>query len=441
MTKASDLYRYLQWCALFAGLICLGFIRHKIHGDGEIRAVALQSLVSSHSLVEMKYSWIGPILALPFVLFDGLNYFNFFVFFLGLVTINRILRPMLNLDERRIFLVLLVFGTTLPFATKDFYGELLSAMGLGIGSILLVRDLESLAAPWLSLAVANSPALFPSLAIVLGFRCIEKKSMRHFWILAPTLLLILGDRWLRFGDLWKSGYEEDRGLQTFLPFSGLSGFSYPFILGVLSILFSFGKGILVYFPGLWIGVSDTIGLSSLSGLRKKLGLYWMLIVLGLVMTYAKWWSWYGGDYWGPRFFAFCSLPASYFLAIFLASLSQNSKDLRRITLGVFLLIFSFWICLSGLLYGEGMPRICKENGFFLESACWYIPEFSAVLMPLFISMESIEPLEFLVPVWIFGFFALIVPILHHLICSHFSTRGLNQKRVWGSSVQRSKQRE
>ena len=397
----------LQWAALASGIFCLFFIQHTFTGDGLARFQALQKLLLTHDFSGLKYSWVGPLFAFPLGLAGGAIYFNFIVFIAGIFYLGRLLRPILEPSELRIFLILLVFGSLFPYSTKNFYGETFSAITLAVGSVVLSRDREGWAAPWLALAAANSPALFLPLALLLGFRCYDRKSLRPLWILGPAILILLVDRWIRFHDLFHSGYETDAGYPTFLPFSGLPGFSYPFLLGLTSILFSFGKGILFFFPGLWVSNVDT----DLSGARRTLGRYWIVLVVGLVLIYTKWWAWYGGWYWGPRFFLFCSFPASYFLAIFLESLRKASAPSGKISLALLLLAAAFWVCISGLLYDQSGLDVCYRNNYALESACWYIPEFSPIFRPLVIHEQPVESLAILIPVWIFGFLVLALPIL------------------------------
>jgi hypothetical protein len=408
--RTSSIYAGLQWMALAIGLLCLVLIRHSIQiGDGGTRLEALRLLVHEHVFDDMKYSYVGPLLALPFYLAGITPYFNFGVFCVGLVCLGRILRPILSATEIRIFLLLLVFGSLFPFSTKDFYGETLSAVSLGVGSALLVKDAELAAAPWLIVGTANTPALVVPLVLLLGFRCYERKSLTSVWIAGAALLVIAADRWLRFHDLLHSGYEDTRGVQTFMPFSGLPGFSYPFVLGLVSILFSFGKGILFYCPGLWTAAT------ALRGRARRLATYWLILSAGLVIVYAKWWSWYGGQYWGPRFFLFCSLPASLFLACSVASLQDARASLTRLTCGLFLLVATFWVCFSGLRFGESTPDVCRENNFALEAACWYVPEFSPLFRPLFIHQNPEEPLGLLIPAWIVGFLVVAGPILYMML--------------------------
>jgi hypothetical protein len=37
-----------------------------------------------------------------------------------------------------------------------------------------------------------------------------------------------------------------------MPYTGRPGFSYPFLFGVLGILFSFGRGLAFFAPALWL---------------------------------------------------------------------------------------------------------------------------------------------------------------------------------------------
>jgi hypothetical protein len=59
-----------------------------------------------------------------------------------------------------------------------------------------------------------------------------------------ALAVILLDNWVRTGSIQTAAYAAaDRGGDNGLPYAGLPGFSYPFFLGLLAILFSFGRGL------------------------------------------------------------------------------------------------------------------------------------------------------------------------------------------------------
>ena len=69
-----------------------------------------------------------------------------------------------------------------------------------------------------------------------------------------AVLITLGENWFKYGGLFKTPYAEEveHGYRTYLPYSGQPGFSYPLLFGVVSLVFSFGKGILFFAPGLFL---------------------------------------------------------------------------------------------------------------------------------------------------------------------------------------------
>jgi hypothetical protein len=406
-----------QRAAFWAGLVCLVFVQHAVTSDALIRYRALHELATNGDLVPMKWSWLGPLFAWPLAKLDlvakldeahtAVRFFNLMVFAGGLVALRRLLRGILDADELRLFLVFLVFATLFAPASKDFFSETFSAFMVVVGTLLLVRDRDWWAGPFFFLAAGNTPALAVPIALLVLYRCVERRSLRPAFILACAVAGICVDRWIRFGDLRQSGYEVDGGFKTFLPFSGEPGFSYPLLFGVLSILFSLGKGILFYFPGLWTAFAAPASTPP----RRRIVGYWLVFTVGLVAVYAKWWSWYGGWAWGPRFFMFCGFPASYLLAVFLTDALRDPVKPARVLVALGLAALAFWVALCGLRYDQSGMDLCLANRYFLESACWYTPEFSAIFRPVVVPTEPVEPFAFLVPVWIFGYLAVAAPAL------------------------------
>jgi hypothetical protein len=202
------------------------------------------------------------------------------------------------------------------------------------------------------------------------------------------MVLMLGESTLRTGSIlagFKTYLVQDHGYQTVLPYSGKAGYSYPFVLGVLSILFSFGKGILFYCPGLLLGVWAWKSISNPT--ERKLLTLWGVIVLGLILAYSSWWSWYGGWYWGPRFFLFACVPAAWMLA---KLIHAREKSLFLTLLLAVLLTLSLWVGVDGVVFQQDTMDICYANNYALESLCWYMPEFSALVRP-FISRMALQP--------------------------------------------------
>ena len=106
----------------------------------------------------------------------------------------------------------------------------------------------------------------------------------------------------------------------------------------------------------------------------------VLFVVGMLLVYSKWWAWYGGWYWGPRFFLIASIPAS------LALLSQLyfSQQLRWRVLALLGLMLSVWGNINAQVFERQNAQylsICHSNNYKLESFCWYTPEFSVLWEP------------------------------------------------------------
>ncbi len=104
----------------------------------------------------------------------------------------------------------------------------------------------------------------------------------------------------------------------------------------------------------------------------------LLYVGGLVVVYAKWWAWYGGISWGPRFFVFAAIPASLLIAVRICS-SGASAVADAVTLGV--LSLSAWVGVVGLTVDLSTLSVCARSNYAVESFCWYVPEYSGLWQP------------------------------------------------------------
>jgi hypothetical protein len=113
---------------------------------------------------------------------------------------------------------------------------------------------------------------------------------------------------------------------------------------------------------------------------RYLVLLMLLFVCGLVAIYAKWWAWYGGLAWGPRFFVFAAVPASILLAVRLRHAKELGPTTNALTLLV--LVLSGWVGVSGAVADLSTLDFCVRNDAALEALCWYTPEFSPLWHPL-----------------------------------------------------------
>jgi hypothetical protein len=181
----------------------------------------------------------------------------------------------------------------------------------------------------------------------------------------------------KYGALWNVAYlsEIERGFATVLPYSGRPGFSYPLFFGILSVLFSFGKGLVFYIPGVFLLFSEAVRAT----LKMSAATAWSVFAFcaALVLVYAGWWAWYGGVCWGPRFFLILCVPASMALAACL----DGAWGPRWNMLASLVLALSTWVGVNGVVFGQEGMGACWANNYELEFLCWYVPEFSALWRP------------------------------------------------------------
>jgi hypothetical protein len=188
---------------------------------------------------------------------------------------------------------------------------------------------------------------------------------------------IMLEAWIRRGSPFVTGYEDNHGVRTILPYSGRAGFSYPLLFGLLSILFSLGRGLVFFTPGLLLWLSRRT--RRLVREQRHLIVLMLLVVAGLILVYAKWWAWYGGLSWGPRFFVFAAVPASALLAV---RLRHPGEAVWAILVILGVLTLSTWVAVSGVITDPSEFAFCVENNYALESLCWYTPEYSPLWRPL-----------------------------------------------------------
>lgn len=89
----------------------------------------------------------------------------------------------------------------------------------------------------------------------------------------------------RFGSLTSSGYKNQP-------------FSHPMLKGLYGLALSPGRGVFIYVP-LILLAAVIIPLSA--GSARSLGAVALSMLTLRLLLYSRWWSWYGGDTWGPRF--------------------------------------------------------------------------------------------------------------------------------------------
>ena len=372
------------WGLLALGLLLFFFVLpHSVQGDGRLRFDALQSWLEGTGIPDTKYPLIGSLPSIPLMLLGHLgpspewwaSRYNVIVYAAGLGGLYMLLRERLPNDVLAAFLLLLGTTAMLPSSITGFGAETFSAMTAGAGLAAWSAGRWKTGAVLLGFGVANLPASVAGLAFAMGWWAWRVKQVRA---LAPLVLsagIFLLESALRRKSALTTGYENDHGFQTLLPYSGQPGFSYPTFFGVLSLLFSFGKGLLFFAPGLFLVFGR--GLDALRGATQLLVL-WMLYVAGMVLVYGSWWAWYGGFTWGPRFLTFASLPAALLLA---AQVRRPPRALLALTVVLAVLVLSAWVGIDGQVFGRFAQTTCNANHYYLEAFCWYVPELSVLWTP------------------------------------------------------------
>ena len=371
-------------CLLVLGaLMLLLVLPHEVSGDGWQRYFALGALIEWRELSRTPYSYVGPLVSAPLYLLGKLfpptdwwiARFNTVVFIAGIAVAHRLLRTRVDAAIRGRFLLLLMAASMFPHHLEGYFAEVFTSVlvALGLAAVAAGYSVRGWAAA--IVGIVNTPATVVALAA---------SALRHIWdtrrlrYVLPVVVAAAGialESWIRRGSPFVSGYGDNHGDVTMLPYSGRPGFSYPMFFGLLSILFSFGKGILFYAPGLLLWIRNRQPFVNEFVLRcYKL---WMAFLAGLILVYAKWWAWWGGLYWGPRFFLFAAFPACLGLAVALTAR-------RRATLPALLALFaalslSSWVAIEGVAFEPSWPEVCFDHNF--EPLCWYVPEFSPLWRP------------------------------------------------------------
>ena len=366
--------------------------------DAQIRYRSLIHFVETGIPGRMQYSFLGPVLATPLWYLGRLAHapqpwvmrYNVVLFGLMVAVIWTMLRARVDGALLRMFLLILVAESMFGVATQDFLGEMFTACLVGAGVLCAVTLSEGVGWMAVALGVANTPATVLALGLVALKRAFDRRRLRFLAIPVVALALILADSWFRGYPLATSQYfsAAERGAKTIMPYSGLPGFSYPLFLGVLAILLSFGKGLFFFAPGLLLPARRLLG--TVHPPLATAFVLWLVFLAGLVLTYGRWWAWYGGFTWGPRFLLIASLPASLALA---AWLRYPPRALIGLLAVFAVLLLSAWVAVNGLAWGNENLQACTANGFALEHLCWYAPEFSVLWRPFVAPKAVYTPVE------------------------------------------------
>ena len=397
LNKQNQIQAAVELALIFVGLLTmLQYLPFQIHDDGIIRFQTISALLEHGKLSDARYSIVGPAFSIP-LWFLGKLYqtsawwlarYNFVLFVVGLLFIYVLLKDRVERGLIRKFFIILIAGSMFANHLSTYFGEVFTALMVGIG--IMAAVIGPRLGGWMAvvLGVINAPSTIIGLGFVVIRQMVAHRRLRYVLVIVAVIGLIGAENFIRRGNPLNEGYGNDFGFVTVMPYSGKPGFSYPIFFGVLSILFSFGKGLLFFAPGLLLPVRSRL---LRIGQESKLDLYsvyilWIAFLAGLVLLYAHWWAWYGGMFWGPRFFLFASIPASFALA---TRLQYRDNSLIANLFVLLVLALSVWVGIDGAVFGQQTLDICWAHYYALEFLCHYVPEFSVLWRPFVVA----EPLN------------------------------------------------
>ncbi len=419
----------IETALIIIGLMAVALLLPRQTGpDGSKRYQDLVNLLSTHRLFQphSRYSLIGPVFSTP-LLWIGeqlgqpqqwICLYNLTLFAFCLLASYFLLRNHVDRALLRKFFLVLIYGSMFIAHLTFYYGEVFTALCVGFGVLVAFMRLTTMGG-WLIvvLGVVNTPATLIGLGIMVLKSMFDKKRLRYAVIFVLAALCIFVEAWVRRGSIFNSGYAHDHGLKNILPFSGLPDFSYPFFFGLLSILFSFGKGLLFFTPGLLLPIRKTVLQWSH---QQSINLYqvyilWMCFLLGLILAYSPWWDWSGAAFWGPRFFLFASIPASFALAVRLIHYKEASLGVNLLTFGVYCL--SAWVSVDGAVFQLAVthPRACMIYNHAWEMLCSYTPDYSPLWMPFIFHLRIYEGQAIFLLFSLLVATYLAVPLFLHLL--------------------------
>jgi hypothetical protein len=377
LLPAKLLYEIVELCLIGTGIAAmLLLLPRRFFLDGNVRLRAVINLLQNGTVSHMSYSFVGPTFSTPLWVSDRLTgsrslwqgRYNIFLLAAVLIIVYIVLRKRMDAGLLRKFFLVIIVGSMFGNHVTYFGGEVFTALLVGMGILVALIGPEIGGWSAVVLGVVNTPASLLGLGLVIFRYITMKRRVKYLLVFVAAALLIMAEAWLRRSGPFDSGYEK-------------LAFSTPFFPGLISILFSFGKGLIFFAPALLLPVKK--GILSLHGENQEklysVYILWVCFLVGLILIYSSWWAWYGGWFWGPRFFLFASIPASFVLAV---RLRNPSSSLLGNLLTLFFLGYSLWVGINGAVYDQsGLAKICVAHNYALEYLCHYHPLYSVLWYP------------------------------------------------------------
>lgn len=209
--------------------------------------------------------------------------------------------------------------------SRPFYSEILAVFFIVLAWYAIFRACRGNMTPWIFLAGAatgyaalvrmDSVILYPATALLMlgpvwrAARVQRPKLHPYIVFCVPALVcggVILLLNHLHFGGPFEMGYADQA--------EGIS-FATPLFAGLYGFLFSAGRGLFFFSPGLILGL---FGWRALNDRGRWLMFATLAATLFPLLFMSKWINWAGGWTWGPRHIfmihPFLAIPAAFWLA-------------------------------------------------------------------------------------------------------------------------------
>mgnify|MGYP005842674899 CR=1 FL=1 len=134
---------------------------------------------------------------------------------------------------------------------------------------------------------------------------------------------------MRFGSPWETGYGSEAG-----------AFTTPFYVGLYGFILSPGKSLFIYAP---ITLAGVVGWFYLRRTQPIVASVILALVLAYLLLYSRYYAWYGGGAWGPRFL----VPILPFVTVGVAALVEGRRTPTQ------------WIALLAIALASLFVQVCS----------------------------------------------------------------------------------
>ena len=229
----------------------------------------------------------------------------------------------------------------------------------------------------LGLLVLNNFVFLPYLGLMMAYvfwnSWVKRNNRSEAWrmvmegslILGASVVLYLYYNYSRYGQFLNFGYE------------GL-GFTSNWLVGMYGLMFSFGRGLLIYSPlTIFCILYFVFKNHEMESWQKYVFCTTLISFFGYMSIYAKWDDWHGGICWGPRFL----LPFVPLIHLMFPWMWRNLVSTNKVLQGGVLSLMVWAVGMNFLYYMspsaifiEGDPAVIAKT----YERILFIPEESVI---------------------------------------------------------------